>query len=62
MDPVTKSTKPATATRAFTFAATIAAAKTAVHAAKPFTINAGPNNPVGTMWIGLSENGYMSRA
>jgi lipoprotein-anchoring transpeptidase ErfK/SrfK len=25
---------------------------------KPLTINAGPNNPVGTMWIGLSENGY----
>jgi lipoprotein-anchoring transpeptidase ErfK/SrfK len=29
-----------------------------VKSTKPFTINAGPNNPVGTMWIGLSENGY----
>ena len=29
-----------------------------VESTKPFTINAGPNNPVGTMWIGLSENGY----
>jgi len=29
-----------------------------VGSTKPFTINAGPNNPVGTMWIGLSKNGY----
>ena len=29
-----------------------------VESTKPFTINAGPNNPVGTMWIGLSQNGY----
>src|ERR1700688_462405 len=29
-----------------------------VESTKPFTINAGPNNPVGSMWIGLSENGY----
>jgi lipoprotein-anchoring transpeptidase ErfK/SrfK len=29
-----------------------------VESTKPFTINAGPNNPIGTMWIGLSENGY----
>ena len=29
-----------------------------VESTKPFTINAGPNNPVGTMWIGLSESGY----
>jgi lipoprotein-anchoring transpeptidase ErfK/SrfK len=29
-----------------------------VESTKPFTINAGPNNPVGTIWIGLSENGY----
>ena len=29
-----------------------------VESTKPFTINAGPNNPVGTMWIGLSANGY----
>jgi lipoprotein-anchoring transpeptidase ErfK/SrfK len=28
-----------------------------VESTKPFT-NAGPNNPVGTMWIGLSANGY----
>jgi lipoprotein-anchoring transpeptidase ErfK/SrfK len=25
---------------------------------EPFTIKPGPNNPVGTMWIGLSEKGY----
>ncbi|RJF69654.1 L,D-transpeptidase [Rhodopseudomonas palustris] len=25
---------------------------------KPFEIKPGPNNPVGTMWIGLSEQGY----
>jgi lipoprotein-anchoring transpeptidase ErfK/SrfK len=29
-----------------------------VSAKKPFTIKPGPNNPVGTMWIGLSEKGY----
>src|SRR4051794_7902229 len=29
-----------------------------VQSTKPFTINAGPNNPVGTMWIGLSQAGY----
>lgn len=29
-----------------------------VESTKPFTISAGPNNPVGTMWIGLSANGY----
>ncbi|MHB8271798.1 L,D-transpeptidase family protein [Bradyrhizobium sp.] len=29
-----------------------------VKSTKPFTINAGPNNPVGTMWIGLSQQGY----
>jgi lipoprotein-anchoring transpeptidase ErfK/SrfK len=29
-----------------------------VESTKPFTINAGPNNPVGTMWIGLSQEGY----
>ena len=29
-----------------------------VRSTKPFTINAGPNNPVGTMWIGLSQEGY----
>ena len=29
-----------------------------VESTKPFTINAGPNNPVGTMWIGLSQAGY----
>jgi lipoprotein-anchoring transpeptidase ErfK/SrfK len=29
-----------------------------VKSTKPFTINAGPNNPVGTMWIGLSQAGY----
>ena len=25
---------------------------------KPFTINPGPNNPVGLVWIGLSGEGY----
>lgn len=29
-----------------------------VHARKPFTIKPGPNNPVGTVWIGLSAEGY----
>jgi lipoprotein-anchoring transpeptidase ErfK/SrfK len=29
-----------------------------VESTKPFTINAGPNNPVGAMWIGLSQAGY----
>jgi lipoprotein-anchoring transpeptidase ErfK/SrfK len=29
-----------------------------VESTKPFTINPGPNNPVGTMWIGLSQAGY----
>jgi len=29
-----------------------------VKSTKPFTIHAGPNNPVGTMWIGLSQAGY----
>jgi lipoprotein-anchoring transpeptidase ErfK/SrfK len=29
-----------------------------VESKEPFTINAGPNNPVGTMWIGLSQAGY----
>jgi lipoprotein-anchoring transpeptidase ErfK/SrfK len=29
-----------------------------VKSTKPFTINSGPNNPVGTMWIGLSQAGY----
>jgi lipoprotein-anchoring transpeptidase ErfK/SrfK len=29
-----------------------------VESKAPFTINAGPNNPVGTMWIGLSQAGY----
>ena len=29
-----------------------------VHARKPFTIKPGPNNPVGTMWINLSADGY----
>lgn len=29
-----------------------------VASTKPFTINPGPNNPVGTMWIGLSADGY----
>jgi lipoprotein-anchoring transpeptidase ErfK/SrfK len=29
-----------------------------VHANKPFTIRPGPNNPVGTVWINLSAEGY----
>jgi len=29
-----------------------------VQATSPFTINAGPNNPVGSVWIGLSDEGY----
>ncbi|WP_441278414.1 L,D-transpeptidase family protein [Tardiphaga sp. 172_B4_N1_3] len=29
-----------------------------VESSKPFTINGGPNNPVGVMWIGLSEKSY----
>lgn len=29
-----------------------------VHSRKPFTIKPGPNNPVGTVWIGLSADGY----
>ena len=29
-----------------------------VKANKPFTINPGPNNPVGLVWIGLSSEGY----
>ncbi|MGM4895783.1 L,D-transpeptidase family protein [Tardiphaga sp. 839_C3_N1_4] len=29
-----------------------------VESSKPFTINGGPNNPVGAMWIGLSEKSY----
>jgi lipoprotein-anchoring transpeptidase ErfK/SrfK len=29
-----------------------------VESLKPFTINGGPNNPVGAMWIGLSEKSY----
>jgi lipoprotein-anchoring transpeptidase ErfK/SrfK len=29
-----------------------------VKSTKPFTINPGPNNPVGAMWIGLSQAGY----
>lgn len=29
-----------------------------VESRKPFTINPGPNNPVGTMWIGLSAASY----
>ena len=29
-----------------------------VKSTKPFTINSGPNNPVGSMWIGLSQPGY----
>lgn len=29
-----------------------------VSATKPFTVRPGPNNPVGVMWIGLSEAGY----
>jgi lipoprotein-anchoring transpeptidase ErfK/SrfK len=29
-----------------------------VHSRKRFTIKAGPNNPVGTVWINLSRDGY----
>jgi lipoprotein-anchoring transpeptidase ErfK/SrfK len=29
-----------------------------VHTHKPFTIKPGPNNPVGTIWINLSVEGY----
>lgn len=29
-----------------------------VHARKPFIIKPGPNNPVGTVWINLSAEGY----
>jgi lipoprotein-anchoring transpeptidase ErfK/SrfK len=29
-----------------------------VHAKTPFTIRPGPNNPVGTVWISLSAEGY----
>lgn len=29
-----------------------------VHSRRPFTIRPGPNNPVGTMWINLSGEGY----
>ncbi|HLZ04102.1 MAG TPA: L,D-transpeptidase family protein [Bradyrhizobium sp.] len=29
-----------------------------VHARKPFEIKPGPNNPVGTVWINLSAQGY----
>jgi lipoprotein-anchoring transpeptidase ErfK/SrfK len=29
-----------------------------VHSRKPFTIRPGPNNPVGTIWINLSAEGY----
>jgi lipoprotein-anchoring transpeptidase ErfK/SrfK len=29
-----------------------------VRSRKPFTIKPGPNNPVGTMWINLSADGY----
>jgi len=29
-----------------------------VHSTKPFTIKPGPNNPVGTVWINLSAEGY----
>ena len=29
-----------------------------VHTNRPFTIKPGPNNPVGTMWINLSADGY----
>jgi lipoprotein-anchoring transpeptidase ErfK/SrfK len=29
-----------------------------VHSPKPFTIRPGPNNPVGTVWINLSAEGY----
>jgi lipoprotein-anchoring transpeptidase ErfK/SrfK len=29
-----------------------------VHSRKPFTIRPGPNNPVGTVWINLTGDGY----
>jgi lipoprotein-anchoring transpeptidase ErfK/SrfK len=29
-----------------------------VYSRKPFTIKPGPNNPVGTVWINLSADGY----
>jgi lipoprotein-anchoring transpeptidase ErfK/SrfK len=29
-----------------------------VHTKRPFTIQAGPNNPVGAVWIGMSGEGY----
>ena len=29
-----------------------------VRARKPFTIEPGPNNPVGVVWIGLTGEGY----
>ncbi|QOZ30154.1 L,D-transpeptidase family protein [Bradyrhizobium sp. CCBAU 51753] len=29
-----------------------------VHSRRPFTIKPGPNNPVGTVWINLSAEGY----
>ena len=29
-----------------------------VESTEPFTIKGGPNNPVGSMWIGLSQPGY----
>ncbi|MFB9264679.1 L,D-transpeptidase family protein [Bradyrhizobium erythrophlei] len=29
-----------------------------VHSRRPFTIRPGPNNPVGTVWINLSAEGY----
>ncbi len=29
-----------------------------VHSGKPFIIRPGPNNPVGTVWINLSSDGY----
>jgi lipoprotein-anchoring transpeptidase ErfK/SrfK len=29
-----------------------------VRSKEPFTINPGPNNPVGSVWIGLSARGY----
>jgi lipoprotein-anchoring transpeptidase ErfK/SrfK len=29
-----------------------------VHSRKPFTIRPGPNNPVGTVWMNLSAEGY----
>src|SRR3981081_4504908 len=29
-----------------------------VQSTKPFTVKGGPNNPVGSLWIGLSQPGY----